>query len=198
MHYKHIPSTTLPLRSSLLSRNSPCASCCTWWQIASLQNNQTRLCEIYPGKHQCLLHAWHFVKVSTFEDLSDPFIIFLWSLPKCSIQKFTKNEIFQQFIYTFLNNLCSASNKIKSRYDHSDLIHVPLYQSKSCFCRTYQTNFWDNFGIFFMSFRWKLIRLAIFQNIKGLGKESKLLIDFGTLNNILMHRRSVKLNMVKQ
>ena len=113
-------------------------------------------------------------------------------------KKFTKNEIFQQFIYTFLNNLCSASNKIKSRYDHSDLIHVPLYQSKSCFCRTYQTNFWDNFGIFFMSFRWKLIRLAIFQNIKGLGNESKLLIDFGTLNNILMHRRSVKLNMVKQ
>ena len=71
-------------------------------------------------------------------------------------KKFTKNEIFQQFIYTFLDNLCSASNKIKSRYDHSDLIHVPLYQSKSCFCRTYQTKIGDNFGIFSYEFSLKV------------------------------------------
>ena len=35
------------------------------------------------------------------------------------------------YLYTFLNSLCSASNKIKSRYDHSVLILFLLHLSTS-------------------------------------------------------------------
>ena len=104
-------SPALPTRSSLLSSNSSRASC-TRWQIVRLQNSQTRLCEISPGKQtlsscaQMRYRIWQqeFIKFSTI-----------------------------YFLYIF-KYLCSASNKNQeSRFDHSDLIHFLLHQSKSCF-----------------------------------------------------------------
>ena len=94
-----------------LSSNSSRASC-TRWQIVRLQNSQTRLCEISPGKQtlsscaQMRYRIWQqeFIKFSTI-----------------------------YFLYIF-KYLCSASNKNQeSRFDHSDLIHFLLHQSKSCF-----------------------------------------------------------------
>ena len=95
-------------------------------------------------------------------------------------------EFVNSLFYTFLNNLCSASNKIKSRYDHSDLIHFLLYQSKGSF---FLIRNWGQFWVFSNEILWELY-LQQFKNVKRASSEFYLLNKFGgQINTILMDRR---------
>ena len=111
MHSTTVSFSCTADKKQPLSSNSSRASC-TRWQIVRLQNSQTRLCEISTGKQtlsscaQMRYCIWQqeFIKFSTI-----------------------------YFLYIF-KYLCSASNKNQeSRFDHSDLIHFLLHQSKSRF-----------------------------------------------------------------